>query len=148
MYVLSTLIIKSFIDIQTKFEPGARMILDAVLLSIAKISAMRQTSHAVAILPEMRLATGDGVMISHPVSKYEVWLTGNVDYGVIQYPVEFDNKGPPIYIPTLSIDLLCSEVVGRGRFSRRRVSFGNWTALSCRGKTPIRHNVESLSAHA
>jgi len=74
------------------FEAGSRMILDAVLLSIAKISAKRDASRAVAILPEMRLGTGDGVMISHPTSKYEVWLTGNVDYGVVQYQASTANK--------------------------------------------------------
>jgi len=73
-------------------EPTARMILDAVLLSVAKIAPKRKSGFDVVILPEMRLATGDGVQITNPLSKYEVWLTGNVDYGVMQYPIEDDNR--------------------------------------------------------
>jgi hypothetical protein len=42
------------------------MILDAVLLALAEIASTQGRS--VAILPEMRLAQGDGVQISHPVS--------------------------------------------------------------------------------
>ncbi|KAF8345411.1 hypothetical protein F5887DRAFT_1061787 [Amanita rubescens] len=38
-----------------------------------------------AILPEMRTAQGDRVQICHPVSGYELWLSGNVDYAVIEY---------------------------------------------------------------
>jgi hypothetical protein len=70
------------------------MILDAVLLAVAKLSPTRKSGHDVAIFPEMRLTTGKGICVSHPVSKYEVWLTGNIDYGIIQYPAEHDNRGP------------------------------------------------------
>ena len=69
------------------------MIIDAVLLSIAKISAKRDATHAVAILPGMRLGTGDGVVIKNPISEFEVWLTGNVDYGIVQYKASTANKG-------------------------------------------------------
>ena len=66
------------------------MIIDAVLLVVAKISAKRQPTHAVKILPMMRLATEvqDGIAVRNPESEYEVWLTGKVDYGVIQYKVK------------------------------------------------------------
>ena len=70
MYVM--LMIRVISNIRVQFEPGARMILEAVLLSIAKISGKRDASHAVAILPEMRLNTGEGVVISNPISKFEV----------------------------------------------------------------------------
>jgi len=70
------------------YEPGARMILDAVLLSLAKIASSDETQLGVAILPEMRIAVGDGVQVINPVSQYEIWLTGNVDYAVIQYTDE------------------------------------------------------------
>ena len=131
MCVSNTLIFGVFTNIRAKCEPGSRMILDAVLLSIAKISAKRDASRAVAILPKMRLGTGDGIMISHPISKYEVWLTGNVDYGVVQYQASTANKGLFIFITSFSINFLCSVAVGRGRHSRSRFKFGGWTALSC-----------------
>jgi hypothetical protein len=67
------------------------MILDAILLALAEIASNHQRE--VAILPEMRIASGDGVQISHPVSGYELWLSGNVDYAVIEYEDVKDNKG-------------------------------------------------------
>ncbi|KAG6843940.1 hypothetical protein H0H87_011525 [Tephrocybe sp. NHM501043] len=45
----------------------------------------------VAILPEMRIAEGDGVCIAHPNSGYEIWLSGHVDYAVIEY--DNDSEG-------------------------------------------------------
>ena len=56
------------------------MILDAILLlALRKIALTQQRD--VAILPEMRITQGDGVQISHLVSGYELWLSGNVDCG-------------------------------------------------------------------
>lgn len=54
------------------------MILDAILLALAEIASTQK--RGVAILPEMRIAQGDGVQVSNPVSGYELWLSGNVDY--------------------------------------------------------------------
>jgi len=71
------------------YEPAARMILDSVLLSIAKLSPSK---YGVAILPEWRLASGEGVVIRNPVSSYEVTLTGTVDYGIIQYERNDNNR--------------------------------------------------------
>ena len=71
------------------------MILDAVLLALAEIASTQQKG--VAILPEMRIAPGDGVQISHPTSGYELWLSGNVDYAVIEYEDVMDNKGQSDY---------------------------------------------------
>jgi len=76
------------------------MILDAVLLALAEISSTNKTG--VAILPEMRIAQGDGVQISHPVSGYELWFSGNVDYAVIEYDDVRDYKGGSDY-HTLSL---------------------------------------------
>ena len=73
MYVSIMLVIRVFTNVRVQFEPDARMILDAVLLSIAKISGKRDASHAVAILSEMRLNTGEGVMISHPILNFQVY---------------------------------------------------------------------------
>ena len=70
---------------ETKFEPGARMILDAILLTVAEISADGEAKLPVAIFPEMRVATGDGVSIVNPTTKFQLWLTGNADYGLCTY---------------------------------------------------------------
>ncbi|KAH9953291.1 hypothetical protein BC827DRAFT_1387278 [Russula dissimulans] len=71
-----------------RFEAGARMILDAILLTIADISLDAKEKRFVAILPEMQIASGDGVLVKNPVNQFEVWLTGSVDYGVCTYERE------------------------------------------------------------
>ncbi|KAJ7210973.1 hypothetical protein B0H12DRAFT_1157166 [Mycena haematopus] len=85
-------LIEVYDHVNMDFEAGSRMLLDAVLLSIAKISKERNKDASVAILPEMRITSGEGVRISNPDTKAEAWLTGNVDYGVIQYQDKDDNK--------------------------------------------------------
>ena len=67
------------------------MILDAILHALVKIASTQQRD--VAILPKMRISQGDGVQISHPVSGYELWLSGIVDYAVIEYENRMDYKG-------------------------------------------------------
>jgi hypothetical protein len=80
------------------------MLLDAVLLSVAEISAVRSHStSAVAILPEMRLAAGEGVVVKNPDSMYELWLTGHVDYAVMQFPDTAENKCECISIIAVSV---------------------------------------------
>jgi hypothetical protein len=69
------------------------MILDAVLLTLAEIASTQD--RGIAILPEMRIAQGDSIQISHPISGYELWLSGNVDYAVIEYEDVGDYKGEP-----------------------------------------------------
>jgi len=81
---------KIYARVNMDYEPGSRMILDAVLLALAEIASTQK--RGVAILPEMRIAQGDGVQISHPVSGYELWLSGNVDYAVIEYEDVRDYK--------------------------------------------------------
>jgi len=71
--------------VSMRFEPGARMILDAVLLTVAEISSDGDAKIPVAILPEMRVATGDGVLLRNRATDFEMWLTGNVDYGLCTY---------------------------------------------------------------
>ncbi|KAJ7619013.1 hypothetical protein DFH06DRAFT_81224 [Mycena polygramma] len=75
-----------------QYEPGARMVMDSILLSVAEIcdDSNRQEAdgRAVAIYPELRLGTGDGVLIRNPETGYELALTGNVDYGGVSTPEE------------------------------------------------------------
>ncbi|KAJ7715910.1 hypothetical protein DFH07DRAFT_862573 [Mycena maculata] len=74
--------------VSMRFEPGARMILDAVLLTVAEISSDGDAKLPVAILPEMRIATGDGISLRNPTTDFEMWFTGNVDYGLCTYEQE------------------------------------------------------------
>jgi hypothetical protein len=64
------------------------MILHAILLTVAEISADGAAKLPVAIFPQMRVATGDGVSVVNPTTKFQGWLTGNVDYGVCTYKEE------------------------------------------------------------
>ncbi|KAH9956607.1 hypothetical protein BC827DRAFT_1270800 [Russula dissimulans] len=81
-----------------RFEAGARMILDAILLTIADISLDAKEKLFVAILPEMRIASGDGVLVKNPVNQFEVWLAGSVDYGVCTYEHE-ENRATVLEAP-------------------------------------------------
>ncbi|KAM6488959.1 hypothetical protein JOM56_015595 [Amanita muscaria] len=73
------------------YGSASRMILDAILLTLAEIASTQK--RGVAIFPEMRISRGDGVKVSHPASGYELWLSnGNVDYVVIEYEDVWDYK--------------------------------------------------------
>lgn len=64
------------------------MMLDAVLLTIADISLDAKEKLPVAIFPEMRISSGDGVLVKNAKNQFEVWLVGNVDYGICTYQSE------------------------------------------------------------
>ncbi|KAF8141943.1 hypothetical protein EV363DRAFT_1392347 [Boletus edulis] len=81
---------KIYARVNMDYAQGSRMILDAILLALADISSTKQ--RGIAILPEMRIAQGDGVQISNPISGYELWLSGHVDYAVIEYEDVRDYK--------------------------------------------------------
>ena len=68
-----------------------------MLLALGKTSL---PGCAVTILPEMRIATGNGIKVRNPATGYELWLAGNIDYAVIGYKDELDNKGKHLYIAT------------------------------------------------
>jgi len=71
------------------------MILDAILLALAEITSTQKMG--MAILPEMRIAQGDGIQVSHPASGYELWLSDNAGYAVIEYKDVKDYKGESVY---------------------------------------------------
>ncbi|TFY76544.1 hypothetical protein EWM64_g7469 [Hericium alpestre] len=73
-------------------DPGSRMLLDAVLLRLGKVTGKTEQKGRVAIMREMRLGAADGVQITNPLTQYEVWLTGSVDYAILKYVDEYDNK--------------------------------------------------------
>ena len=80
------------------------MILDTILLALTEIASVKHRS--VAILPEMRIPQGDEVQIVHPISGYELWLNGNVDYAIIEYDNVRDYKGKSGYHSPLFFGLL------------------------------------------
>jgi hypothetical protein len=69
-------------------------ILDSILLALAEISSTRHWQKSVATFPKLRIAQGDGVQTSHPVSghHYELWLSGSVDYAINEYEDVMDNR--------------------------------------------------------
>jgi len=44
----------------------------------------------VDISPEMRIPPSDGVLVKNPQTQFEVWFSGNVDYGICTYEQEID----------------------------------------------------------
>ena len=76
------------------------MNLDAVLLTIADISLDVKEKLPVAIFPEMRVASGDGVLVKSAESQFELWLTGNVDYGICTYQYEEDRSTFYLVLPS------------------------------------------------
>ncbi|KAF8871843.1 hypothetical protein BD779DRAFT_1680078 [Infundibulicybe gibba] len=67
------------------------MIIDAILLAVAEISA-DITSVSVAILPLLRLADGDGINIVNPETGFQLCLIGDTDYGLYTYLQESDQS--------------------------------------------------------
>ncbi|KAJ7898214.1 hypothetical protein B0H14DRAFT_2675292 [Mycena olivaceomarginata] len=68
------------------------MILDAVLLAVAEICTDGDAKLPVAILPEMRIASGDGILLKNATTPFEMWFTGSVDFGVCTYENEDQRK--------------------------------------------------------
>ncbi|KDQ09472.1 hypothetical protein BOTBODRAFT_179019 [Botryobasidium botryosum FD-172 SS1] len=82
---LRSQLIEIYDHVNMNYDGGARMVFDAVLLAISKISTERRQSHGVAILPDMKLTPADGIMVENPVTRHKSWFTGCADYTLIQY---------------------------------------------------------------
>ncbi|KAJ7694689.1 hypothetical protein B0H16DRAFT_1751040 [Mycena metata] len=90
---------------------GARMILDAVLLDVVKICADGDTKLPVAVLPEMRIASGDGILLKNPTTSFEMWLTGSVDYAMRTYENESEWQGRILNADVHDVGrLACSKI--------------------------------------
>ncbi|KAK0191503.1 hypothetical protein F5146DRAFT_1049042 [Armillaria mellea] len=74
--------------VSMRYEPGARMVLDVILLTVVEASVNGGAKLPVAIFPEMQVATGDSILIKNLTTGFEVWLTGTADYGVCTYKDE------------------------------------------------------------
>ncbi|KAJ7749182.1 hypothetical protein B0H16DRAFT_1551903 [Mycena metata] len=97
--------------VSMRYEPGARMILDAVLLAVAEICTDGGAKLPVAILPEMQIASGDGILLKNPATSFEMWFTGPVDYGVCTYENEDQRRDR----------VLNAEVDDLGRLARSKI---------------------------
>ncbi|KAL0945712.1 hypothetical protein HGRIS_014860 [Hohenbuehelia grisea] len=69
--------------VSMNYEVGARVYLDAILITLRKIAL--ESSKDIAILPEFSLTPADGVRLVNKENGYEVTITGSVDYAVIKY---------------------------------------------------------------
>ncbi|KAI0800013.1 hypothetical protein C8Q74DRAFT_1214075 [Fomes fomentarius] len=78
--------------VSMKYEQGTRMILDAILLAVAQICVEGGVQLPVAILPKLRVAPSDGILIRNAATNFQVWLTGNTDYGMCVYEDEDDRS--------------------------------------------------------
>ncbi|KAK7052256.1 hypothetical protein R3P38DRAFT_2859410 [Favolaschia claudopus] len=76
--------------VSMRYEPGIRMILDAVLLTVAEICFDGGHKIPVAILPGMQIASGEGILLKNPVTSFEMWFTGAVNYDMCTYEDEED----------------------------------------------------------
>ena len=76
------------------------MVLDAVLLTLRSIVHHAEPKRSVAILPETRIGSPDcdlsGIQVKNPVSGYEIFLTGTMDYAVLRYKDGFDVGRHPV----------------------------------------------------
>ncbi len=75
-------------DKRLQHKSGARMVLDAILLTVAEAPVNGGAKLPVAIFPKTWVAAGDGVLIKNLTTGFEVWLTGTIDYGVCTYKDE------------------------------------------------------------
>lgn len=70
-------------------QHASRMILDAILLTVTEIAFVEHRS--VAILP--KLGIEKEVKITNPETRSELYLSGNIDYGVFEYDNVYDYQG-------------------------------------------------------
>ncbi len=69
-----------------KSSACARMVLDAVHLTLAKITTYDSESRSgVVMLTKMELGIDEGAHILNHASKYEAWLSGKFDYTVLKF---------------------------------------------------------------
>ena len=71
-----------------QYESGSRMIINAILSAVAQICVDGGVQLPVAILPELRVTPSDGILIKNSATNYQVWLTGNTDYGMCTFKNE------------------------------------------------------------
>ena len=93
------------------------MIINAVLWTVKRIVHNVQPKSNVAIIPEVKIDSENGIQINSPIFGYELWLTGTFDYAVVQYTDDEDSdtqsKTPVISLQFIElIDLLDQLLFG------------------------------------
>ncbi|KAK7694137.1 hypothetical protein QCA50_003713 [Cerrena zonata] len=89
-------------------DGGARIVLDAILLSVGEIASKNSTNRDIAIIPGLKtqdtLFTNDG---------YQVSFGGSVDYRVVEYEKDPDNDNEGrLFDPQTSDKYVCEIAVG------------------------------------
>lgn len=75
-------------------EAGARFLINPVLETVRRIVRDPASHRDVMIIPEMTVASGDGVPVQNTKSGFKINLTGVVDYGIVRYRTDIpDHKG-------------------------------------------------------
>lgn len=74
----------------SKFEPGSRMIIDAIMLALTVL--IPENGTGVVILPELKVGSGDEVRAVNPKSGHEVWLESSIDYVVVEFEDVNDHR--------------------------------------------------------
>jgi len=64
--------------------------INAVLETLRRIMRDPASGVEVAILPEMRIASGDGIIIEN--AGFKLALTGVADFGVVRYRTEYRGR--------------------------------------------------------
>src|SRR5260370_32561617 len=77
----------------SQFEAGSRMILDAILITLAKITGKMCPAKKVAILPEMTIGPSEGIYVTNVHTGFELYLTGSLDYGILLYDDQREHRG-------------------------------------------------------
>ena len=111
-----------------------------MLLTLRKFS--KSEKQDIAILPEIMLR-GDGVKVTHPATGYELWLTGNVDYGVLDYDKVEDYHGESeFYHITNCFLVFTASLVGSG--GATKTAFRFTPHHMCLIEAKCSHNLGSL----
>ncbi|CAA7271860.1 unnamed protein product [Cyclocybe aegerita] len=72
--------------VNMNYEVGARMLLDAILLSLGEVISTLNPNHDLAIIPEMKPQDA-----AFENGNYRVLFGGSIDYGVVEYEKDPDN---------------------------------------------------------
>lgn len=105
------------IDALFQYEAASRIVLDAVLILVLKLFISRHCKRNVALLPEFTIASGAGVQIVNPKTQHKSWLTGSVDYAIVDFPKEDDSahgKQWIIFVSHWDVDFLKARLLSSG----------------------------------
>ncbi|KAJ6487622.1 hypothetical protein C8R45DRAFT_993836 [Mycena sanguinolenta] len=74
--------------VNMRYAAGTRMIIDDISFTVAEICSDDDTKLPVAILPEMNIASDDGILLTNSTTLFGMRLTGTFGYGMCTYENE------------------------------------------------------------